>query len=270
MLNFRITDHLIIPFGVPKWDIDKIRITGVSTTATFFESETPIAYIDKNKKRPLILADYKRLWHDLDAENPRDKVIEIFKRLAGLCDRRSSYERRWLFSYFCAMFSEFILWGPRLNNEESDDYFFFAKMPLPQAHLYLEDPLLTDRSYEKIRAQLYRPTPPDYMVKVDFAFWTGEKLVAVEIDGSEPQGYENDVRRDRRLRRAGVDVIHILNSEVVKFGEQTIACLLPGDIGKLLSEYELKNIWQPSRNALFFASTVKFDKKPVKWIPDYP
>ena len=48
-----------------------------------------------------------------------------------------------------------------------------------------------------------------------------------KIDGTEPEGYAADVRRDRLLRRAGIDVIHILNSEIMQHGVDIIGALMP-------------------------------------------
>jgi len=50
--------------------------------------------------------------------------------------------------------------------------------------------------------------------------WTGNRLIAIEIDGNEPGGYARDIRRDRLLRRADVDVIHILNTEIDADGRE--------------------------------------------------
>ena len=68
------------------------------------------------------------------------------------------------------------------------------------------------------------------MFKVDFAFWTGKNFVAVEIDGSSHVGNERHVTKDRMLQRAGVQVIHILNSEVLQHGNEVIERLLPREI----------------------------------------
>jgi hypothetical protein len=75
-----------------------------------------------------------------------------------------------------------------------------ALLPIPEMQLYVQDPLAKVESYE-----------PQNNFRVDFGFWDGERLTAVEIDGAEPAGYAKDIRRDRMLRRAGVDVIRILN-----------------------------------------------------------
>jgi hypothetical protein len=42
MLTIAVPGRLLIPLGRPKWDIAKIRVTGVSTKGTYFESESPI------------------------------------------------------------------------------------------------------------------------------------------------------------------------------------------------------------------------------------
>jgi hypothetical protein len=62
------------------------------------------------------------------------------------------------------------------------------------------------------------------MQKVDFAFWTGSKIIAVEID-SDRKLLPDVIRRDRRYRESGVDVVHILNSEIEEFRDSIIDIL---------------------------------------------
>src|SRR5436190_20708805 len=76
---------------------------------------------------------------------------------------------------------------PRLRNQLQQQL---------EMQLYVRDPLEEEWTFE-----------PSNNFRVDFGFWTGETLIAIEIDGSEPSGYARDVRRDRLLRRAEVDVI---------------------------------------------------------------
>jgi len=92
-------------------------------------------------------------------------------------------------------------------------------MPLPQAHLYQNDPMEDDFHFA-----------PNKMMKVDFAFWTGKGLVAIEIDGSSHSGSEAHIRKDRLLQRSGVHVIHILNNEISKYGMKVIDRLLPREM----------------------------------------
>jgi hypothetical protein len=98
---------------------------------------------------------------------------------------------------------------------------FNALLPIPQMQLYVHDPLEDDWSGR---------LEPSNNFRVDFGFWTGAQLIAVEIDGNEPSGYARDIRRDRLLRRAEVDVIHILNTEIEKHAGGVIYMLLPKEI----------------------------------------
>ena len=94
---------------------------------------------------------------------------------------------------------------------------YSAFMPIPEMQIYVADPLDDDGfGYE-----------PKNNFRVDYGFWNGKQLVAVEIDGAEPAGYARDIRRDRMLRRAGVDVIHILNMELERHRERALRQLLP-------------------------------------------
>jgi very-short-patch-repair endonuclease len=84
--------------------------------------------------------------------------------------------------------------------------------------IYVHDPLEDDWSGR---------FEPSNNFRVDFGFWTGTNLIAVEIDGNEPDGYARDIRRDRLLRRANVDVVHILNTEIDRHGKKVIRHVLP-------------------------------------------
>jgi hypothetical protein len=91
-----------------------------------------------------------------------------------------------------------------------------ALLPIPELQLYVQDPLAETMSFQ-----------PDNNFRVDYGFWDGEKLIAVEIDGAEPEGYARDIRRDRLLKRAGVEVIHIMNTEIARHKAHALVQLLP-------------------------------------------
>ena len=58
ILEVKIADHLLIPFGRPKWSIDRIKIVGVSTDATYIHSDTPLVHINKAEKSALRLRHF--------------------------------------------------------------------------------------------------------------------------------------------------------------------------------------------------------------------
>ncbi|MBX7185248.1 MAG: endonuclease domain-containing protein [Vicinamibacteria bacterium] len=237
----KITDHLLIPFGRPKWSIEKIRIVGVSTGGTFFESEGPLAHVDRSKKVALRLRDFVDLVpgdFGYDKEDPGEALAVIRTHLRQTCELDTDSERRFLDLYFAycekaVTPSEWELKYYERKNlavPKNDPLWVFdALLPLPQAHLYLEDPLSTTYSFV-----------PEKMVKVDFAFWTGERLVAVEIDGSSHIGSEQHIRKDRMLQRAGVSVVHILNGELLQHGEDCVRKLLPTAITQFWQSAESK------------------------------
>ncbi len=243
MIHIQVDGHLLIPFGRPKWDISKIRIAGVSTTATYFNSETPCIYIDKSKKRPAVLRDFakvfpERLPKELD---PPDALTFMQDYLKNTCQLQTPDERRFLDLYFGFLRKRWFVPLERLAmhvrlRRLSDTaelpkplnhqaWVFDAALPLPQAHLYLDDPLR--KQLDDLNA--FSSVPGD-MFKVDFAFWSGSRLVAVEVDGGSHIGSESHVRKDRMLQRAGVEVVHILNRELEEFGERAISTLLPDDV----------------------------------------
>jgi len=87
-----------------------------------------------------------------------------------------------------------------------EDWSFAALCPLPQAHL---------------------PAAPE--TPLDFAFWTGEKLHAVEIASAASQ---NRARREGRgrLRESGISVIEIAGTELARGRAGDLASRLPADL----------------------------------------
>jgi hypothetical protein len=233
-----LTEQLIIPFGVPKWKIKDINIVQISPDGTYFESNLPFAYIDKRENRALQIADFwevvpdnlfsrlerisRHFDRDYDRYNRGDisqkALKEFVKRYNIICDYLkmqceldTKYENKFLDIYFQ-------YWNEIAANIEATDLFYAQNLmipllPLPQAHLYLSDSL---------RGQTY------IMHKVDFAFWTGSKIIAIEIDG-DSKPLSEVISRDRRYRDAGIDVVHFLNSEIEEF-EDSIMKALPEEL----------------------------------------
>jgi hypothetical protein len=91
-----------------------------------------------------------------------------------------------------------------------------ALLPIPEMQIYVHDPLGTNNA-----------APPDCNFRFDYGFWDGNQLIAVEIDGADPAGYARDIRRDRLLRRAGIEPIHFLNFELAQHRGRALQELLP-------------------------------------------
>lgn len=231
LVQVKIQNQLLIPFGGPKWSIERISVVGVSTTGTYIQSDTPLAYVDRSNARALRLRDFKSVvpgaWEDEMDSLAALAVIQT--HLCNKCEVATDSERQFLDLYFeyCRECITPPGYMQRVYAKKEEqpvpyndvDWVFEAMMPLPQAHLYQSDPLADEFHFA-----------PNRMMKVDFAFWTGKRLVAVEIDGSSHSGSDAHIQKDRLLQRSGVHVIHILNQEISKHGMKVIRRLLPTEI----------------------------------------
>lgn len=220
--RIHIPDHLILPFGTAtKNDLPRIKLSSVAANGVYFTSDVPCVYIDRGRKKPITIADYEVLtdvprserWeHEPDGKDPCDALDYVLSLIEKCMPNPTQYELAFVRHYFSW------LKGP-LKRLEQPLRVYNALLPIPEMQLYVEDPLEDGWTYE-----------PSNNFRVDFGFWTGERLIAVEIDGNEPSGYARDIRRDRLLRRADIDVIHILNTEISKHGRKIISSLLPNEM----------------------------------------
>lgn len=235
-IRLHIDDHLLIPFGAKKYDINSIRLSGVSTSGTYFTSPIPVAHLDVKSEKPLCFNDMDRCYPEdfIQCPDTHNDAVKLVKQyLIARCDERSQSEKK-----FIELYVQFVLdtttetfW--QTSKPHNDPRWFWAALlPLPQAHLYVNDPLEEGFVFT-----------PNRMFKVDFAFWTGAELVAVEIDGgshyydgeSGGEASSDHIIRDRMIQRAGVRTIHILNEELLRHGTKVIERLLPKPITQFWS-----------------------------------
>lgn len=243
-MEFQVSDWVILLFGAAtKYDRDAVKLRATTTQGIFFEAACPALVIDRKEKQPLTLSHFEII---LDAAG-RPTTFEHYKAAYGLTPANwtdvklnldimraetmelagptaTRFEKR-----FVDLFFDYVLKthesNVRLFRHDEDDRrtrsLFNVLAPIPQAQFYCHDPL---QPHSFI---------PENNFRVDFAFWTGEKFIAIEIDGNEPEGYAADVRRDRLLRRAGVDLVHILNTEIMEHGEKIVRSLVPREIREM-------------------------------------
>jgi len=234
--HIHVSDHLILPYGrAVRDDLQKINLSAVSANGLYFSTEVPIIYINKSKREPLCLSWFPAKFGGEDGDGPYgddDQTILEFmlSTLKSNNPNMTRSEELFLDLYFdilmalmfasagesaksIAIFKKSGLGALHHHNSPTD--LWRALIPIPELQLYVNDPL---------GAWNFQP---DNNFRVDYGFWDGEKLIAVEIDGAEPSGYARDIRRDRLLRRAGVDVIHILNLELDKHRGRALLQLLP-------------------------------------------
>src|SRR5262249_15730969 len=111
--------------------------------------------------------------------------------LRSNCELQSSYEHLFLSLYFDQVWEAHQTRGRSIAG---------CLMPLPQTHLYLTD--FSERIEGKCQQKC---------VNVDFAFWTGQRFLAVQI--GEPPG-EDRSRDERLLRFWGIECLRMAEDEV--------------------------------------------------------
>ena len=196
---------------------------GVSALSGAVGENPPTVAIGRAQRMPL------RLWHgpypfaeppDLTRlKGTAERLAFLKEHLKSLCGLWAKPPLDFLDAYF--RWIESTLEGSKTELEarggglfQPRDWSFAAFRPLPLAHL---------------------PVAADKSVRTDFAFWTGDRLAAIELVG------ESTPRRQRReeldaLRQAGVAVIEI---PVAALANGDPAALLPASYTRFWEGVEL-------------------------------
>ncbi|WP_066065265.1 hypothetical protein [Neobacillus soli] len=192
--------------------INKIKIIGVDDRATYFESEVPCFYLDKSKTPPLTVQDINSITTSkVIAEDNEINQSDIEKIKLYLLSKCETDKEKLFLEYYFDCYNR-----------------YDALLPIPQAHLYFKDPLTEDEN----------TFVSDRSNRIDFLFWNGRQIIIVEIDGDSPSHIEgeniayNHIIKDRKLQHAGIQTIHILNTEIDTLGEDVVKRLLPKEIIK--------------------------------------
>lgn len=194
--------RLIIPYGTANWAP---------------ESAGPSVAIDTDARDPLRLNDGPYEFAELPPLAGTGSVAErlaiLRDHLTGLCDMWAKRPRQFVALYF--KFVESVIAADRGALEAhvrrfgglfaADDYVFSALRPLPRAHL---------------------PVAADQRVRVDFAFWTGDRLVAVDIPGDDARGTAWTAR-GQSLDAVGVQRLEIPAAAITREDPAALGALLP-------------------------------------------
>ena len=173
--------------------------------------------IDTEARDPLRLNDGPYDFAELPPAAGTGTVAErlaiLRDHLAEFCDQWAKRPRQFVALYF--RFIDGVIAADRAaigahvkkfgGLFTADDYAFSALRPLPRAHL---------------------PVAGDTHVRVDFAFWTGERLVAVDIAGDEARGSAWQDRA-QRLEGAGVQRVEIPSAAIAKDDPDVLRAALP-------------------------------------------
>jgi hypothetical protein len=191
----RVENHLIVPFGRLSCESHRIRLVGSSTQEMLFESDSPCLYVNRSNITGFTLDQCSGMFSLDNLSDPADETLDYLHSLCDLlrgnCELHSSYQHLFLTLYFDQVWEEHCASGKPLGR---------CLMPLPQTHFYLTDfsDLLEGKCQQKC-------------VRVDFAFWTGQRFLAIQI--TEPTD-DDRIRDERLLRFWGIDFIRMPEEEI--------------------------------------------------------
>jgi hypothetical protein len=202
-----VPNVLIIPYGTAEWSPDGIAVEGFTTRALRLRTAFPCAAINRLAREPLRLNNSR---YDLafaptvQAAGPADEAGLVRDYLKGLCRPWDNPATQFLDAYF-RFLSDVIeeqrdVLAERLalyaGLYDYRDWLFSAPKPLPRAHLHAP---------QDAGAAGVTGGAADF-VRVDFAFWLGDRLVAAQSAGSALTPKKAREQTDR-LRLAGIEVV---------------------------------------------------------------
>ncbi len=208
-----VPDVLLIPYGVAEWSPDGISLEGFSARTLRLRTVFPCAAINRAARTPLRFNNSR---YDFgfapSAQAGADEAGVVEEYLKGLCRPWDNLSTQFLDAYF-----RFV---SHLIEEQRDvltsrlqpyaglydyrDWFFSAPKPLPRAHLHAPEGggISTAGASGTAGAT---GVAADF-VRVDFAFWLGDRLVAAQSAQSLLTPKRAKEQTDR-LRLASIEVI---------------------------------------------------------------
>jgi hypothetical protein len=204
-------DLLLIPYGTAGFFPEKLRLTGFALSGLSFWTASPCVIIDRRDGLPLRCHQMPAEFSPPPApEAMRDAASKLFfmqRYLQSLCGVWQGPPKTFIDNYFAAAQRQIAANQAMLTERvrdlaglaSIDDFIFSAPLPLPRAHLHL-----APRSNA--------PTvQAEDMVRVDFAFWTGKRLIAVDINTGASRTPKQR-RAWERIGEHGIDTLRLAPS----------------------------------------------------------
>jgi hypothetical protein len=222
-------DAILVPYGVDTWPVGTINVRRFGDGSLHLGAPFPCAAIDKTSNRPLRLnseaLDTAASFNVHQGATPLNLVKERLKRFCRPWDRLSLQLLDGYFEHIANMLSvhqDAIAkkLAPFLGLYAAEDWAFSAPKPLPRAHL------------RALRTAGNGGWDIEDFVQADFAFWLGDRMVAVL---SQPGVLMPTRAAERlaRLKQAGVGVVHF-NAENLTRDPAALFQRIIGDFGALL------------------------------------
>ncbi|WP_213736830.1 hypothetical protein [Bradyrhizobium sp. dw_411] len=222
------SDVIVVPYGVDSWPIEELVVNRSGDGAIRVDASFPCAAIDKGDRKPLRLnSEVFNVTSNFNAPQGATPLTVLSDHLKGLCRTWDRLSLRFLDRYFehiaemLGVHREVIATklAPFAGLYGAEDWAFSAPKPLPRAHLYAP--------YDKGASWVTKD-----FVQVDFAFWLGNRMVAVlSKPGTLTPARANE--RLARLEQADVTTIHFTAQDLEKEPAALFDCII-GDFGALI------------------------------------
>ena len=221
-------DVIVVPYGVDSWPIKELVGNRSSDGAIRVDAPFPCVVIDKSNKKPLRLnSEVFSVASNFNAPLGATPLTVLGDHLKGLCRTWDRLSLRFLDGYFAHIATMLgvhrdaiaVKLAPFAGLYAAEDWTFSAPKPLPRAHLHA--PRNSGSSWDI-----------EDFVQVDFAFWLGERMVAVL---SKPETLTPARANERlaRLEQADVTTIHFTAQDLVKEPSALFDRII-GDFGALI------------------------------------
>ncbi len=206
-------DILLIPFGTANFHSRHFELAGFSPAGMAISTPVPHALVSRAAGRPIRINNgpvqfiLERQLEDLSGVEAQFELLKT--NLVRICGDWQAPARSFLTRYFSDVEAEIESGRSELEERarpfaglfEPLHWMFSALMPLPRAHIHLPSGV---GGFE---------AEQDDLVRVDFAFWTGTRIVCVVIDTGATLLPRQRRLRDR-LARADLDLIILGKAEL--------------------------------------------------------
>jgi hypothetical protein len=220
-------DVIVVPYGVDSWSIEELVIKRSGDGVIRVDASFPCVAIDKRNKTPIRLSsEVFSVAANFNAQSATPLTV-LSDHLKGLCRTWDRLSLRFLDGYFehianmLGVHRDVIATklAPFAGLYAAEDWTFSAPKPLPRAHLY------APRNNSALRVT-------EDFIQVDFAFWLGERMVAVlSKPGTLTPARANE--RLARLEQADVATILFTTQDLEKEPAALFDRII-GDFGALI------------------------------------
>jgi hypothetical protein len=213
-MSATLNDVLLIPYGVAEWSPEGLTLEGFSARTLRLRTAFPCAAINRAAREPLRFNNsrYEAGFAATAQSGAADDATLVKDYLKGLCRPWDNVARQFLDAYF-GFASDLIeahrdVLAARLESfaglYKPTDWLFSAPKPLPRAHLHAPQ--------ESSAGTTTGVSTADF-VRVDFAFWLGNRLIAAQSSQSALTPKKAKEQTDR-LRIAGIEAVTFAPAEL--------------------------------------------------------